>query len=179
MYQWSKIDRGDYIESDDKIIKFTGTKNDSQTSLVRTTKPIPSKSCNIDFEARVVAAGNHLIGIGLTTSSPESRNLRIPGYDAGTIGLLSHAKQILHRLYCGQNSEIDRVNLPMATNDILGCHIESIVDNNKSYRICHFTINGKTAGRPCYLEEQELYPTIMLNSPGAIVETQVKPKGNL
>ena len=122
----------------------------------------------------MVAAGSYVIGIGLTTSSPESRNLRTPGYDPGTIGLLSHP--IGHRLFCGQNLEIDTVMQPMATNDILGCHVESVVENSKSYIICDFTINGKTAGQPCYLEEHELYPTIMLDSPGAIVETKFNPK---
>ena len=129
---------------------------------------------NIDFEARVAVAGSGTIAIGLTTNSPDSRNLRIPGKDAGTIGILGGPYD--YGLFYGEKLEMDTFNAPMATNDILGCHVESVVDSGHSYRICKFTVNGNPAGRPCYLEEHDLFPTIMLNSPGAVVDTKFTQK---
>ena len=183
LYQWSQVDKGDYIKLQEGTLKFIGTEIGTQRSLVRTIQPLPSSACKFYVEARVIDRGSGTISIGLTTSSPESRNLHIPGKDPGAIGISclywqNTGESAPSWLYYGQSSPVEENIDPISTNDVLGCHVESIVDNGilSAYRLCSFTINGNPAGQPRYLEDHELFPTIMLNSPGAIVETNFGQK---
>lgn len=170
--QWSTTDKGDYIEYQNGFIRFTGTTR-TQTSLIRTTKPIPSSSSNFYFEVKVVDRGSGSVAIGLTTYLPESRNLRRPGDDPGTIGLTSSfytstGESAFSLIYHGQKAPIEKKVDPIVTDDVLGCHLKCICVHDVCLKICYFKINGKQAGKPRCVEGHVLFPTIGMNSPGAV-----------
>ena len=136
------------------------------------------------MEARVVHRGSGTISIGLTTSSPESRNLHVPGYEPGTIGLSSRIVRKAGEstdscIFYGQSNPVEEGFKAISTNDILGCAVESIVENGNTYRRCSFTINGNLVGQSRHLEDHELFPTIMMNSPGAIIDTKFAHKQHI
>ena len=79
-------------------------------------------------------------------------------------------------LYYGGPSLFDGGIDPVSSKDILGCKVELIECDSARHRLCSFTINGKPAGTPRYLEDVALFPAIMINSPGAILDTNFGEK---
>ena len=91
-----------------------------------------------------------------------------------TIGLAVGDKG--SELYYGGPSLIEKGIDPVSSHDILGCKVELIECDSARHRLCSFSINGKPAGTPRYLEDVELFPAIMINSPGAILDTNFGEK---
>ena len=80
------------------------------------------------------------------------------------------------RIYHGKKSFVEERLDGVASNDVLGCRVEVLSYGKIRYRLCSFTINGKPAGTPRYLEDVKLFPAIMINSPGAILDTNFGEK---
>ena len=55
-------------------------------------------------------------------------------------------------------------------NDVVGCQLKKVITDDNEYGICTFTKNGQVIGPARYIKWTELYPTIGLASPGAIVQ---------
>ena len=132
--------------------------------MIRTTKSIPKN--NFYFETTINKLGSNLIAIGLTTHIPKSKSIQRPGKIPDTIGL-SIRKDSSNLFYDGKS--YDHVDLKhgfgqISENGVVGCRVESFVDQNKLYRLCNFTINGKQAGSPYYLDDLELFPSISISS---------------
>ena len=155
-----------------RCIKFLGTEPVAHRSMIKTTKPIPWS--DFYFETTLTNLGSSNLAIGLTTHIPEKRSLRFPGKIPKTIGLAVDDKS--SELYHGGPSLFEEGIDPVSSHDILGCKVELIECDRARHRLCSFTINGKPAGNPHYLEDVELFPAIMIDSPGAILDTNFGEK---
>ena len=163
-FEWCEFDKGEYIECQGRYIKFNGT-SDTQISMVRTTQSIPKNS--FYFETTIINLGSNLIAIGLTTHIPKSKSIQRPGKIPNTIGL-SIRKNSSNLFYDGKS--YDYIDLKhgfgqISENGVVGCRVDSFVDQNKLYRLCTFTINGKQVGSPHYLDDKkDLFPSITISS---------------
>ena len=147
-------------------------------SLIRTTTALP-KSDDVYFEVEIANLGSGSISVGLTTNRLESRNLRRVGEDPGTIGLSSTyirpggqpGPSVIgfHQMDPGDWYEQENLT-PIDTGDIIGCRSISITHSNHTFICCLFTINGELAGKPEILQDVEVFPTVGINSPGAVVK---------
>ena len=155
-----------------RCIKFLGTEPVAHRSMIKTTKPIPWS--DFYFETTLTNFEGNNLAIGLTTHIPEKRILRFPGKIPKTIGLGVHGEGSV--ICCGGQGLIEEGIDPVSSHDILGCKVELIECDGARRRLCSFTINGKPAGTPRYLEDVELFPAIMINSPGAILDTNFGEK---
>ena len=171
-FQWEETGDEEHIEVEDRRIKFLGTEFMKHRSMIKTTTAIPWS--DFYFETSLTNLGSNSVAIGLTTHIPGTRSLRFPGKIPKTIGLAVDDKS--SELYHGGPSLFEEGIDPVSSHDILGCKVELIECDRARHRLCSFTINGKPAGSPRYLEDIELFPTIMIDSPGAILETNFGDK---
>ena len=153
-------------------IKFLGTENMTHRSMIKTTKPMPWK--DFYFETSITSLGSNSVAIGLTTHIPKKRSLRFPGRICKTASLEVQDKRF--SVYFGSSIPVEKEYRSASSSDVLGCKVEMISDDTARYRLCTFTINGNPAGTPRYLEDVELFPSIMTNSPGAILDTNFGKK---
>ena len=168
-FEWCDTDKGQYIESQGKSLKFIGTE-DTQKSMIRTTKPIPKGK--FYFESTIRSLGSSFIAIGLTTHVPKSSSIQLPGKIRKTIGIEIGSKYSL--LYYDGKC-YDYINLMQeigitAIKGVVGCRVESFTSDEIRYRMCNFTLNGIPIGGPYYLEDIELFPAITMSSCGAVLD---------
>ena len=126
------------------------------------------------FETSITSLGSNSVAIGLTTHIPKKRNLRFPGRICKTASLEVQDKRF--SVYFGSSIPVEKEYRSASSSDVLGCKVEMISDDTARYRLCTFTINGNLAGSSRYLEDVELFPAIMINSPGAILDTNFGEK---
>ena len=183
---WSENDKGNWIEFRHKKIFSTGFQRGRHRCLIRTTEPIPLAAGSFYFEATVSAYDNGTISIGLTQYSLHSNNGKFPGWDPGTFGLattyntdsgepvkfinISNGSRDTGRQIC--------LKKKISPGDKMGCRLDYEPNKNKKDDIkikVDFTVNGKFVGNQLlstFDKVGELYPTIGMNSLGAILTTK-------
>ena len=88
-----------------------------------------------------------------------------------TIGYHGASGYIYHDDY---DSEPREMCEPFTTNDIVGCHVKHVVIDGSTISRIQFVKNGKRVGRPRYMEQQALYPTIGIDSVAAVIDTKIR-----
>ena len=172
-FQWDETGDETYIEVQDGRIEFLGNELVSyDKAMIKTTKPIPWS--DFYFETSLTNLGGSFVLIGLTRHIPENMSLGFPGTIPKTISLAVDDES--SELYYGGPRLIEKGIDPVSSQDILGCKVELIECDSARHRLCSFSINGKPAGTPRYLEDVDLFPAIMIGSPGAILDTNFGEK---
>ena len=139
-------------------------------SLIRTTESILPTSKKCYFEITIINPGKTgIIGIGLMKNNTESRDGVLPGWLDDSIGYHGNDGGIYHN---GRSPITSSVTF--TTGDTVGCLVEMVFPYiGMPYQICSFAKNGKKLNlEPIRLLNNEgLYPTIAMDSPGAAVKT--------
>ena len=180
-FKWSDVNKGNHPEFRHQKIFSTASKVGKHRSLIRTTKPIDFGKKSFYFEAIVCKYDNGSISMGLTTNLETSRNGKFPGWDPCTFGIgstwnivPSDVQNILPRyvvnIYCGKRKEVYRRRQTISVGDRIGCKLET-TEKDLLIRFV-FTINGEPIGEPLFGPQLALFPTIGMNSVGAVIDTE-------
>ena len=172
--EWSTSDKGDHIECANGIIQSTATELNTHKSLIRTSEPIPSRIDDFHFESVITkCSGIGTLFIGLTSNNPESRNGHSVGSDPGTIGLAIYFREdgCEWAINFDTQLRVKSGSVIIKPGDKLTCQLKQFLVKGVSYKICSFQISGKVVGEPIYINLVELFPTIGMNLPKAVVTT--------
>ncbi|XP_071495948.1 ran-binding protein 9-like [Diadema antillarum] len=136
-------------------------KTHKDAASVTTAHPIPA-SCGIYyFEVTIVSKGREgYMGIGLSTEEFGSNMSRLPGWDKHSYGYHGDNGHTFNSTGNGQP-----YGPTFTTRDIVGCGI-NLVDGT-----CFYTKNGVHLGIAFTDLPSNLYPTVGLQTPGEVVDT--------
>ncbi|XP_065827758.1 ran-binding protein 9-like isoform X2 [Oscarella lobularis] len=134
-------------------------KNEKDAASVRANRPIPSACGIYYFEVTVVSKGRDgYIGIGLSTQGVNLN--RLPGWEKNSFGFHADDGHSFNQAGIGQP-----YGPTFATGDTVGCCV-NLIENT-----CFFTKNGVALGLAFSDLPKNLYPTVGLQTPGEIVDT--------
>ena len=166
------IDGGSSLKyNDTNVVEFIGEECDeSGQTFVRTTKCIPTSKSSYQFEVyiRNGGRGDDLV-VGLSTLNAK----QAPGKEDNTIGFYGNGKIV-------QNGKDIICEEGFETGDFISCQVVEvkvqIADNVFTEYVCQFWKNGVYIGPPSKMTGRVLFPSVGLNSPGAMVDVNLGAK---
>uniref|UniRef100_A0A914WF27 Ran-binding protein 10 n=1 Tax=Plectus sambesii TaxID=2011161 RepID=A0A914WF27_9BILA len=166
---WNNGDKYNYLIVTNQNLRVTyrgAGKNHKDAAAVRANFPIPATCGIYYFEITIVSKGRDgYMGIGL--SEKEVSLNRLPGWDRNSYGY--HADDGNFFSSSGNGTQYGPT---FTTNDVVGCGY-NLIDNSIFY-----TKNGQNLGVAFHdvPSTEELYPTVGLQTPGEIVDTNFGQK---
>ncbi|XP_037295065.1 ran-binding protein 9 isoform X2 [Manduca sexta] len=134
-------------------------KTHRDAASVRATHPIPAACGLYYFEVRIVSKGRDgYMGIGLSAHGVNMN--RLPGWDKHSYGY--HGDD--GHSFCSSGTG-QPYGPTFTTGDVIGCGV-NLVDNT-----CFYTKNGHHLGVAFRGLPPNLYPTVGLQTPGEVVDT--------
>ncbi|XP_028031191.1 ran-binding protein 10 isoform X2 [Bombyx mandarina] len=134
-------------------------KTHRDAASVRATHPIPAACGLYYFEVRIVSKGRDgYMGIGLSAHGVNMN--RLPGWDKHSYGY--HGDD--GHSFCSSGTG-QPYGPTFTTGDVIGCGV-NLVDNT-----CFYTKNGHHLGIAFRGLPPNLYPTVGLQTPGEVVDT--------
>jgi len=159
---WSSKDKYNFIglSQNNLRVHYKGYgKTHKDAASVRATYPIPSSCGLYYFEVKIVSKGRDgYMGIGLSAQGVNMN--RLPGWDKHSYGY--HGDD--GHSFCSSGSG-QPYGPTFTTNDVIGCGV-NLIDNT-----CFYTKNGHNLGTAFADLPSNLYPTVGLQTPGEIVDT--------
>jgi len=159
---WSSKDKYNFIglSQNNLRVHYKGYgKTHKDAASVRATYPIPSACGLYYFEVKIVSKGRDgYMGIGLSAQGVNMN--RLPGWDKHSYGY--HGDD--GHSFCSSGSG-QPYGPTFTTNDVIGCGV-NLIDNT-----CFYTKNGHNLGTAFADLPSHLYPTVGLQTPGEIVDT--------
>lgn len=159
---WSSKDKYNFIglSQNNLRVHYKGYgKTHKDAASVRATHPIPSACGLYYFEVKIVSKGRDgYMGIGLSAQGVNMN--RLPGWDKHSYGY--HGDD--GHSFCSSGSG-QPYGPTFTTNDVIGCGV-NLIDNT-----CFYTKNGHNLGTAFADLPSNLYPTVGLQTPGEIVDT--------
>ena len=135
---------------------------------MRTAQFIPPLAENIYYEINIVDPGETgMIGICLTEGNARLRDGDFTLWKKRSIGYFGNGK-----IHHNTDTPITSCKT-FSTGDTVGCFVERLFVNENRLQFCFFTRNGKRLGPIILLNNKDFYPTIAMNSPGAIVKANL------
>nr|ACO11898.1 Ran-binding protein 10 [Lepeophtheirus salmonis] len=159
---WSTKDKYNFtgLSQNNLRVHYKGHgKNHKDASSVRATHSIPA-SCGIYyFEVKIVSKGRDgYMGVGL---SAQGVNLnRLPGWDKNSYGYHGDDGHSFCSSGTGQS-----YGPTFTTGDVIGCGV-NLIDGS-----CFYTKNGHHLGIAFTDIPSNMYPTVGLQTPGEVVDT--------
>ncbi|XP_012544189.2 ran-binding protein 10 isoform X5 [Bombyx mori] len=159
---WSTKDKFSYIglSQNNLRVHYKGHgKTHRDAASVRATHPIPAACGLYYFEVRIVSKGRDgYMGIGLSAHGVNMN--RLPGWDKHSYGY--HGDD--GHSFCSSGTG-QPYGPTFTTGDVIGCGV-NLVDNT-----CFYTKNGHHLGIAFRGLPPNLYPTVGLQTPGEVVDT--------
>ncbi|XP_057372379.1 ran-binding protein 9-like [Daphnia carinata] len=159
---WSSKDKYNFIglSQNNLRVHYKGYgKTHKDAASVRATHPIPSACGLYYFEVKIVSKGRDgYMGIGLSAQGVNMN--RLPGWDKHSYGY--HGDD--GHSFCSSGSG-QPYGPTFTTSDVIGCGV-NLIDNT-----CFYTKNGHNLGTAFADLPSNLYPTVGLQTPGEIVDT--------
>uniref|UniRef100_A0A0P5NRF8 Ran-binding proteins 9/10 n=1 Tax=Daphnia magna TaxID=35525 RepID=A0A0P5NRF8_9CRUS len=159
---WSSKDKYNFIglSQNNLRVHYKGYgKTHKDAASVRATHAIPSACGLYYFEVKIVSKGRDgYMGIGLSAQGVNMN--RLPGWDKHSYGY--HGDD--GHSFCSSGSG-QPYGPTFTTNDVIGCGV-NLIDNT-----CFYTKNGHNLGTAFADLPSNLYPTVGLQTPGEIVDT--------
>ena len=115
------------------------------------------------YETTIVDKGQYgYITIGLSKTSPETRDGNIPGNFIGSAGYQSNSGRMM------ADGNVVKAVDKLAVGDTLGCGFYRLIVDGTIFLRFYFTKNGEYLDGSGYLEEGEYYPTIAMMYGGKV-----------
>ncbi|XP_022094479.1 ran-binding protein 9-like isoform X1 [Acanthaster planci] len=136
-------------------------KTHKDAASVTTAHPIPASTGIYYFEVTIISKGRDgYMGIGLSTEDFVNNMNRLPGWDKHSYGYHGDNGHTFNSAGNGQP-----YGPTFTTGDVVGCGV-NLIDNT-----CFYTKNGVNLGVAFTDLPSNLYPTVGLQTPGEIVDT--------